>query len=82
MSIWNVRKSGDGEGAMPPVQGQAHAAGLVPANPSQERNLRLKVTIHRELLDTINLAALEQMTREQIRKDIAQIVAELLQSQG
>lgn len=82
MSIWNVRKSGDGEGAMPPVQGQAHAAGLVPANPSQERNLRLKVTIHRELLDKINLAALEQMTREQIRKDIAQIVAELLQSQG
>jgi pilus assembly protein CpaF len=82
MSIWNVRKSGGEEGARPPVEGNGHAAGLVPPKPGQERNLRLKVTIHRELLDKINLAALEQMTREQIRKDIGQIVAELLQSQG
>ncbi|MEY4721090.1 MAG: hypothetical protein RIQ46_815 [Pseudomonadota bacterium] len=82
MSNWNVTMSGADKGAMPAVAGNGHAAGLVPANPAQERNLRLKVSIHRELLDKINLAALEQMTREQIRKDIAQIVGELLQSQA
>ncbi|WP_374285094.1 CpaF family protein [Novosphingobium sp.] len=80
MSIWNVKKpegpetTGESAGA----NGAVVAAGG--AETSDDRKLRLKVSIHRNLLDKINLAALEQMTREQIHRDIAEIVGELLQS--
>ncbi|MGN3975098.1 CpaF family protein [Tsuneonella sp. SYSU-LHT278] len=40
----------------------------------------LKVSIHRSLLDRINLAALETLTREQIQAEIAEIVGELLEA--
>ena len=38
----------------------------------------LKVELHQNLLDRINLAALESMTREQVGRDIGDIVAEML----
>ncbi|TPE61858.1 CpaF family protein [Sandaracinobacter neustonicus] len=38
----------------------------------------LKVELHQKLLDRINLAALESMTREQVGRDIGDIVAEML----
>ena len=38
----------------------------------------LKVDLHQGLLDRINLAALESMTREQVGRDIGDIVAEML----
>ena len=45
----------------------------------KDRNLDLKVSIHRSLLDKINLAALEQHSREQIEAEIKLIVGELLE---
>ena len=45
----------------------------------KDRNLDLKVSIHRSLLDQINLAALEQHSREQIEAEIKLIVGELLE---
>ncbi|HMP55447.1 MAG TPA: CpaF family protein [Novosphingobium sp.] len=50
--------------------------------PQPDRNLGLKVSIHRSLLERINLAALEQLTRDQIRAEISGIVSELLKSEG
>ncbi len=38
----------------------------------------LKVTLHQNLIDRINLAALETMTREQMQRDIGDIVQEML----
>lgn len=38
----------------------------------------LKVEMHQNLLDRINLAALESMTREQVGRDIGDIVADML----
>ncbi len=82
MSIWNVKKPEGPEatGESAGSNGAAVAAGG--AQTSDDRKLRLKVSIHRNLLDKINLAALEQMSREQIHRDVAEIVGELLQSQS
>jgi pilus assembly protein CpaF len=38
----------------------------------------LKVMLHQQLIDRINLAALETMTREQMQRDIGDIVQEML----
>ena len=38
----------------------------------------LKVTLHQQLIDRINLAALETMTREQMQRDIGDLVQEML----
>lgn len=84
--MWNVRKS---EQLITPepveVDGPPPAAALaaVPAEPSfSDRMIALKVKIHRLLLDRINLALLDKMSREQIVKDVSEIVAELLQAEG
>ncbi|MBV7265855.1 CpaF family protein [Erythrobacter sp. WH131] len=45
---------------------------------ANKRSLELKVIIHRALLDKINLSALDKMSREAIRKDVADIIGELL----
>src|SRR5260221_13111217 len=88
MAIWNVRKADAKPANAPafpekaPVQVGA-AGGGATARPLQdrvrERNLGLKVSIHRALLDRINLAALEQHAREQIESEIKLIVSELLE---
>ncbi|WP_082835870.1 CpaF family protein [Croceicoccus bisphenolivorans] len=45
---------------------------------TKRRALDLKVSIHRALLDRINLSALEKMPREQIRSELSDIIAEIL----
>jgi pilus assembly protein CpaF len=45
---------------------------------AHRRALDLKVSIHRALLDKINLSVLEKLPRERIRSDISDIVSELL----
>lgn len=49
-----------------------------PTDAAAERKLGLKVSIHRALLDKINLAALDQLPRAQIEIEIREIVRELL----
>lgn len=81
--MWNVRKNehlavGPIEGAepRPPVT-------LAPVEPSfTDRMISLKVKIHRLLLDRINLSLLDKMSHDQIVKDVSEIVAELLQTEG
>ena len=43
-----------------------------------EKLLDLKTTIHRKLLDRINLSLLERMSREQIEEEIGDIILALL----
>ena len=80
MAIWNVRRSED-EPRLRPGFSEGMRADE-PAYPQEnDRKLALKVSIHRALLDKINLAALDQFTREQIEAEIKDIVLELLESQ-
>ncbi|WP_369805510.1 CpaF family protein [Sphingobium sp. EM0848] len=44
--------------------------------------LALKVTIHQQLLDRINLSLLDKMPRDQIAGEISSIVAEILETKG
>jgi pilus assembly protein CpaF len=84
VAIWNVRKVETKSmepavmPALTPELGAANRAALA-IERARDRNLDLKVSIHRALLDKINLAALEQHTREQIESEVKLIVAELLE---
>jgi len=77
---WSVKRAPETvveaeEPGLPPVGGVS----LYP-EPSEasRRALDLKVSIHRALLDKINLSMLEKLPREGIRTEIADIIGELL----
>ena len=59
----------------------------VPANPTRKQDaqrdqmLGLKVSIHRALLDKINLNALDQLSRAQIEMEVRDLVLEILEAQ-
>jgi pilus assembly protein CpaF len=84
VAIWNVRKveiksmEPAARSVAAPDVGVANRAALA-VERARDRNLDLKVSIHRALLDKINLAALEQHSREQIESEVKLIVAELLE---
>lgn len=79
MSIWKVKRA-DSDRVEPPVapqfMNQLVSPSLDPGKP--DRRLSLKVSIHRSLLDKINLGALDQLPREQIKQEIGEIVGEIL----
>jgi len=81
--MWQLRRTQTDE---PSSQGAA-----APAAPAEDdvargamidRLLPLKVQIHRQLLDRLNLSMLDKMPREQIAPEISSIVTELLESGG
>ena len=84
---WKIRNSGttasvQENGGLPPGDGDGLAALAVGgAAETGERWLGLKVSIHRSLLDKINLSALDQLSRQQIEHEIADIVLEILDEQ-
>ena len=45
-------------------------------------HIDLKVRVHRQILDTINLSALEQLSEQQVSEQIGQIVADILRQGG
>lgn len=45
---------------------------------SSDKNTELKMLIHQQLLDTMNLAVLDKMGEEQIRSEVGDLVRELL----
>jgi pilus assembly protein CpaF len=84
-ALWNVKKGGTAPNAPQPEVMAAVAApepvqSIVPEQ--SDRHLDLKVSIHRSLLDKINLSALEQLSRQQIELEIKDIVFEILDDQG
>ncbi len=83
MSMWNIKTPAEPTSGAPLATTVPLEDTLGPVlSPEAARNLRLKVSIHRALLDKLNLAALEQVSREQIRAEIAEIVSELLAAEG
>lgn len=81
MQMWKVRKPSS-EPRHAPVPGESQPV-PVPDTGAQllDRNIRLKVSIHRALLNRINLSALEQLSHDQIQAEIGELVAELLEDQ-
>jgi pilus assembly protein CpaF len=77
MTLWSVRNF-DRDDATAPVP-QPPQRGAREAQSQANAILDLKVTIHRALLDKINLAALDQLPRAQIEAEIKEIVGELLE---
>ncbi len=89
--IWPNRKQGGAPGpeaapaeaskapaAKPAAPAAAPKVAAVPDMSRADIKTDLKVELHQKLLDRINLAALESMTREQVGRDIGDIVAEML----
>lgn len=84
--MWQLRRSDEGARASS-LAARSYtlpAPGEGPAEQYEttDRILNLKVLIHQQLLDRINLAMLDKMPREQIAKEVADIVGELLESLG
>ncbi len=66
----------------PVTRTQAEAA---PADKDRKRKERLgeiKVQLHRELLDNLNLAALEKASEKELRAEISQIAGEILEEKA
>jgi pilus assembly protein CpaF len=86
--MWQIRKPSD-----PAVPSEAEqersreehrlvTIGDAGAFTKRDKHTELKVQLHQELLDLINLQALEKMSREQIEAEVGDIVAEQLAKQN
>jgi pilus assembly protein CpaF len=86
MSLWQVRKPTNG--AAPPALDPATdpPSSVLAGDPSATSELaartELKVKLHQRLLEVINLTALDQMSREKIGAEVADIIAEELVRQN
>ena len=78
--MWQVRKSRDKSAEAPAPE--ATASGDLGIFDDVDRHTDLKVELHQRLLDVINLAALEDLSREQIQAEVGDIVAEQLSQQN
>ncbi|MBS0477636.1 MAG: CpaF family protein [Proteobacteria bacterium] len=84
MSIWQVRRTpAHPEEAEVPVAPISVGELMQPERRGEEpRLLDLKVRVHRQLLEKINLSALDKMPRDRIEVEISHVVAELLEADG
>ncbi len=84
MSTWRLKRppQEDAAGAQP-VQGQDVRLGSA-ADSFQfsDKLLALKVLIHQQILDKVNLSALDNMPRDQIAKEVSDIISALLDERG
>lgn len=79
MALWSVRQT-EAQAPVPsPAQETKSKLAAVAEQAQANAVLNLKVSIHRALLDKINLAALDQLPRAQIEAEIKEIVGELLE---
>jgi pilus assembly protein CpaF len=86
MNLWQVKRSAptavDDQPAVQPAPPAPERTESTAEHQVSDRLLGLKVQIHQQLLDRINLSALDKMARDQIARDVADIVAEMLASTG
>lgn len=84
--LWSITKPAADAGAPSPASGSEEQpdAAVAPAPPAApqdsalEKYLALKVSIHRALLEKINLSVLDQLTRKQVKTEVSEIIGELL----
>ena len=81
MDMWRVKRPEEAERVEPTAFAPRTVVKPVPVETPLDRMIDLKVSIHRSLLDRINLSALDKLSREQIQAEIGEIVGELLDAQ-
>ena len=81
MALWSVKRPEEMDGIESRDLTQRTVVKVAQALTPLDRMIDLKVSIHRSLLDRINLAALDKLSREQIQTEIGEIVGELLELQ-
>jgi len=82
--MWQLRRTGN-DAETPAVPGAAAttaSAAAVPPTEVSDRISSLKVQIHKQLIDRINLSMLDKMPQEQIAREVSDIVGELLETGG
>ena len=84
MSIWQVKRTPTAAERVDSHTPVALAPEFTPVERKgdEPRLLDLKVRVHRQLLEKINLAALDKMPRDRIEVEISQVVGELLEAEG
>ena len=76
---WQLSKRQEGEASVPKANGDAQAGnGASKGSEARDKFLDLKTTIHRKLLDRINLSMLDKLSREQVQAEVGDIVFDLL----
>jgi pilus assembly protein CpaF len=83
--MWQIKKPGTPQAAADPVATvnslTAPTNGVTRPGSTDRATIELKVELHRQLLDVINLSALESMSRAQVEAEIGDIVQDLLAKQ-
>ncbi|HKX78249.1 MAG TPA: CpaF family protein [Novosphingobium sp.] len=79
MTLWSVKNAHAPSPIRAPVQELRERLAAEADQAQATAILNLKVSIHRALLDKINLSALDQLPRAQIEAEIKEIVGELLE---
>src|SRR6476659_9219166 len=87
VSMWQIRKPSNAGTAEQDEQRTREEHRLVTigdagAFAKRDKHTELKVQLHQQLLDLINLQALDKMSREQIEAEVGDIVAEELAKQN
>ena len=81
---WQIKRSADRLDPVAEIPAVA-AALRVPATAGQTQDPRLldlKVRVHRQLLERLNLSLLDKLPRDQIEAEVTQVVVELLEADG
>ncbi|MEC8574430.1 MAG: CpaF family protein [Pseudomonadota bacterium] len=66
----------------PPARTKAEAAPADKERKRKERMGEIKIQLHRELLENLNLAALERASEAELRAEISSIASEILEERG
>jgi pilus assembly protein CpaF len=85
LTVWNVKRAAQTKATdetSAPVQVEAPAAPASRDEARTESMLDLKVHIHRQLLERINLAVLDTMPRDKIATEVGQVITDLLSLGG
>ncbi|MFC0590383.1 CpaF family protein [Novosphingobium aquiterrae] len=81
--MWQVKRApSHGEESVPVASAFPVENAAVEHGGEGSRLLNLKVRVHRQLLEKINLSALDKMPRDRIEIEISQVVGELLEADG
>ncbi|GAA4762559.1 CpaF family protein [Novosphingobium ginsenosidimutans] len=82
MSTWHLKRPPQEDAAATP-KGVGQEVQRVPESfQVSDKLLALKVLIHHQLLEKVNLSALDNMPRDQIAKEISDIIVALLDERG
>jgi pilus assembly protein CpaF len=82
--MWQLRRNAGSETSVGPNRTEPTLAPSAepPQSAVSSRMVSLKVQIHQQLLERINLSMLDKMSRDQIAKEVSDIIAELLEANG